>query len=291
MNKERNSVEAEPILRLFVLAEEKVATAALYLGRIHGLNVGLSIEDADDCAMDLVLRLLNHMKTHAPARTGEREKPLSAGPSDSRSASLLKENDDTEEQQVQGIIISEAAYARLQNIELRRWINLCARNQALNYRRSLATRRRHQSLQDTTFQELALQSEPPEERQGSTAPTGSGDQHTPEAHLIRLEFWERLFQAVQGLKPEPRRHFLQHYIIGDSIQDIAISSGKSREAVEQTLIRARKRLQHLLALQGLAEDETQEYLSLLGHLAAAAMPDVILTRTMADMDVSSPKGR
>jgi RNA polymerase sigma factor (sigma-70 family) len=126
----------------------------------------------------------------------------------------------------------------------------CADNFVRNYCRSLARRRQHETGWPAVSADdgsLVLWEVPSDAAQ------------SPTDCLLRAEFWERVFAAVEQLKPIQREVFLRHHLRGEPVQELARSLGLDSNAVAQLLFRTRRRLRFLLEQAGLTEAELRGY--------------------------------
>lgn len=82
--------------------------------------------------------------------------------------------------------------------------------------------------------------------------------------------------AIRELTMEQQEVFLSFYLIGNTATEIATATGRSRDAIEQTLARSRKRLRQILVRKGESEEEINEYLCVLRATRAEKLPDLVV---------------
>lgn len=131
------------------------------------------------------------------------------------------------------------------------WLRRCARNHVVDCIRAL---RRHQAHVCSW----------PQARDGDDSAEAleyADDAPGTDAGLMRDEFWRRLMAAFAKLDPIPQQIFLRHHRDGEPVQDLAAAFDRTPHAIEQTLLRARKRLRAALERQGLTEAELLQYLT------------------------------
>ena len=177
---------------------------------------GMSEEDAHDCSMEFVLRAARQVLAtgaQASAESGGAECSSASIP-----VSALLRNDLSEE-------------------HTDFWLRRCARNWASNWQRGLARRQSH----ELSCSQLGVTPE--------TLDTSPSSLHAPSAEedaLARL-FRQDIHAACGQLPPPARVLFECFHLHGDSMAELAFSSGKSEEAVKQTLYRSRRHLRGVLA--------------------------------------------
>ena len=128
------------------------------------------------------------------------------------------------------------------------WLRTCARRHTLNFCRYRNLRLRLQA-QDFAEEE---QPTPLVER----LPTAS----TPEKEMLWADFWEEFIEAIEQLEAAPEALFVAHYFEGRQAWELAERSGRTRDAVEQSLARSRRRLRKRLEALGWTEQSVREYL-------------------------------
>ncbi len=92
----------------------------------------------------------------------------------------------------------------------------------------------------------------------------------PLATFLRAACREQILQAISQLAEGQRVLFVRHHLGDESIASLAASSGRSPHAVEQTLFRARQRIQSLLERRGWSERELRRCLDESAPLAGPA---------------------
>ena len=130
------------------------------------------------------------------------------------------------------------------------WLKTCARNHTLNFCRYRSLRLR---LQAHDFDDEA-DPVPLVER----LPTAS----TPEKEMLWSDFWELFYEAIGQLDAAPEALFVEHYFEGRQAWELAEGSGRTRDAVEQSLARSRRRLRKRMEVQGWTQQSVREYLLL-----------------------------
>lgn len=147
------------------------------------------------------------------------------------------------------------------------WLRRCARNHIVDYMRARGRRLTHECRWPETISGSG-------QSVASDFPDGAPG---ADANLLRDEFWRCLMAALAQLDPVPQQIFLRHHLNGDSVDDLAAAFDRTPHAVDQTLLRARKRLRTVLERQGLTEAELLQYLAvapvLLWHHPTAAQND------------------
>lgn len=73
--------------------------------------------------------------------------------------------------------------------------------------------------------------------------------------VLQREFWQRVGAVLDRIDAIPRLLFLRHYINGDSVQELAVRTNRTPEAVRKSLLRTRKRLRTSLQRCGCVPDE------------------------------------
>ena len=128
------------------------------------------------------------------------------------------------------------------------WLKACARNHTLNFcrYRSLRLRRQAHDFDDED------EPTPLVER----LPTSS----TPEKEMLWTDFREQFYEAIGQLDAAPEALFVEHYFEGRQAAELAQRSGRTRDAVEQSLARSRRRLRKRLEALGWTEQSVREYL-------------------------------
>jgi RNA polymerase sigma factor (sigma-70 family) len=124
------------------------------------------------------------------------------------------------------------------------WLNRCARNHALNFERALRPQRRLC---------LPLDRVPGLAQIPASAPS-------PEVQLCYTQLGQRLEAALSQLPSSTRRLFLSHHVGERTLGELAAEAGKTRNALDQTFFRARRRLRVLLEAQGWTESQMRSFL-------------------------------
>jgi RNA polymerase sigma factor (sigma-70 family) len=83
---------------------------------------------------------------------------------------------------------------------------------------------------------------------------------TPEARLLREEFWQRMTKTLDRLPPIMSELLVRHHLHGECVRDLAVSCGRTPAAVELILFRARRRMRALLERMGLTPTELSAYI-------------------------------
>lgn len=131
------------------------------------------------------------------------------------------------------------------------WLRRCARNHAIDCVRAQKRRLTHECCWPETVSDGGQPS-------AWDYPDGRRD---VDADLMRDEFWQRLLVALAQLDLVPQQIFLRYHLDGDSVVRLAAAFNRTPHAVEQTLLRARKRLRAVLERQGLTEAELLQFLA------------------------------
>ncbi len=131
------------------------------------------------------------------------------------------------------------------------WMRRCALNHASNFARDL----RRRSQYELACGELS------HGREHTAGDVRKGSQ-SPDAMLLRDEFWVTIRGALNSLTPEPRAMFVRHHIYGETVRQLALRFGRSDHAVEQALLRARRRVGAELARRGMDRGSLSAYVAL-----------------------------
>jgi RNA polymerase sigma factor (sigma-70 family) len=189
------------------LESDSFAHLLLRVARFHAGRRGLTADEAEDCAVAFVERMLRKAGQAVP-----RELP-------------------------------GHCFAA--------WLHRCAANFATSYCRARAPLGQNECPWPETL-----------DANGSRQPWDCADNAlTPEASLLREEFWRRMTAALEQLSPAMRELLVRHHLHDECIQEIAVSSGRTPHAVEQTLVRARRRQRAILERMGLSEPELRVYIA------------------------------
>ena len=89
------------------------------------------------------------------------------------------------------------------------------------------------------------------------------DAHQPESdsEMVQEAFWDLLLPFLEMLGQNPREYFLRHYVGGEAVVDIARTAGKAAHAVEQSLLRSRKKLRAELEKAGFSYSGLRQFLA------------------------------
>jgi len=128
--------------------------------------------------------------------------------------------------------------------EKRSWILRCIKRQVQNYCRS--HRRRRECQVETTI---------------SLTWKFPGDSH--EAIMIKQEMKERIEIYLNNLTQEQCNLLRRHYQDGETCVEIAASLGIATNAVEQRLLRSRRKLFKLFIENGFSESEVSDYFAVI----------------------------
>jgi RNA polymerase sigma factor (sigma-70 family) len=131
------------------------------------------------------------------------------------------------------------------------WLRECAANFVRNDRRTQARRLRHEG----PWPEAVC---PDESRLRWDGPDSA---LTPEEAMLHQQAWEEVKAAIAQLPSAQRELVVRHHLDGESIQALTASTGKTANAVEQALHRARRRLCALLERRGWTEAELRACLA------------------------------
>jgi RNA polymerase sigma factor (sigma-70 family) len=125
------------------------------------------------------------------------------------------------------------------------WLRACAANWVKNYRRAQVRRRQH----EIPWPEVISPS-------GSHLRWDCPDSaQAPEDTLLHNEAWKCVMAAIGQLSAAQRELIVRHHLDDEAIPELAASTGKTTNAIEQTLHRARQRLCAQLARQGWTDTE------------------------------------
>lgn len=183
----------------------KLSQEMLHVAHSCASQIGLSADDAEDCAISFVERML----------IDSEEKVLRSP--DKR---------------------SEVGTFSLQ------WVRHCALNHARNFRRHNSIIQSHESHWPDS-----------ETCQSSPELLRILRNVSPEAFLLRNEYWRSIASVMAHLEPMPRELLLLHHLSGYTIAELSAYSGRTPHAVEQTLSRTRRHIRALLGRQGTTEAE------------------------------------
>lgn len=209
---------------LFAPPPSPAESAILYQARTaawrHATRFGMTPEDAEDCAADFVLTVLQAQQT-TEGRTSPWRQDLP--PQDAQ-----------------------------------RYLSTCSHHFAFHWRRKLVQRRQQErallpsgDMPGDTLPGSDLAHSSDALRPDGTAPSaGAAKAVNPraaacsaeEAVLLRLEaadFWHYLFAAIATLPDAQRHAFVRHYLEDETIALIAERSGQTVPSVKQKLYRAR----------------------------------------------------
>lgn len=187
----------------------------------YAFRFGMTPEDAQDCASDFVLVVLQAQDTS------------------SATASLLPSN--------------------LPAPDAERYLATCAHNFAFHRCRKLAQRRRREQallpsdeMPGGIGAGVSSAAPRPALPQGKIVPplgialqTRSAEAQAL-AHLEQGDFWEHLFQAVAVLSSAQRHVFIRFYLEEETLSRIAERTGQKELSAKQTLHRARLRVRSRL---------------------------------------------
>ncbi len=126
--------------------------------------------------------------------------------------------------------VNDILFAVWQNIDrfdagknsLRNWIGAVAKYRSINYKRKF-------------YRELTAQELNEDITDGKAA----------DADLMRAEIEQEIVSLLSGLNPADREIFINRYIHGRSVEEIAAASAKKPSWIYNRLSRGRKRLRHL----------------------------------------------
>jgi|SRR5579871_5041220 len=185
--------------------EEGLGSTLYSIGLKCARQLGLRSVDAEDCAMEFVLKMLRHDSRCEPGR----------GTSTSS-----------------------------------RWTYRCAMNHTRNFHRAVKLRQRRHC-------EWPFRSDTEGEGEPGDWPAL---QLSQDAYLLNGELWSIIENALTVLPTYTRLLFIDRYIHDMTIERLALFHGCSTNAIEQALLRARRRLKKQLVLQGYNETEIRDYL-------------------------------
>lgn len=84
---------------------------------------------------------------------------------------------------------------------------------------------------------------------------------TPAALVLRDELHSRLLAAAFALEPAQQDLFIRRFLLEESIEDIAIATGRSRDAIRQALTAVRRQVRKRLLAAGIDETEARQYVA------------------------------
>ena len=122
------------------------------------------------------------------------------------------------------------------------WLNACCRHKAIDFLRKEKQRREH----EIPLNSLEIEHE----------------SQTPkcECSAICSELSTHLKKAISKLTPNQQEILLLYHFEEKTIAEIAEETGRTPNAIKESLSHARKRLRHLLEESGFDEQELAEYL-------------------------------
>ena len=127
------------------------------------------------------------------------------------------------------------------------WLHRCARNHAIDYRRSLLRRcSRQVSWSGSDGSDVV----------GDLPDTAAG----PDDVVLYREFWEIVQSGFEQIGDTAQDLFVQRYVHNRRLRDLAICADRSEQAIEQALRRIRRRIRVLLERQGVLEANLRAYL-------------------------------
>jgi hypothetical protein len=116
------------------------------------------------------------------------------------------------------------------------WINVCARHHALNFLRDVSRYgRKVVSLEISTrrnFRDVLQQND-------------------PQSSIIRSSLFDEISDCFEDLKPEVKEMLIRHVLLDEPVAVVADSLGRSRNATDQAMFRAKKNIREHLERKGL----------------------------------------
>ena len=126
------------------------------------------------------------------------------------------------------------------------WLHRCARRHTLNWIRSLRRQEYRAQLFSQKEREILVDTAPP-----------------PDDLYLSVVFWRQFAQTLGQVAERPCRLFVGFYIQGYSTEELAQKFGMAPHAVEQSLLRTRRRLRGLLEQKGWNDSAVLEYIATL----------------------------
>jgi RNA polymerase sigma factor (sigma-70 family) len=156
---------------------------------------------------------------------------------------------------------------RLAGSERRTWLRRCAHNHTLNFTRSVCVRRRCELF----LSDLTMGSERADAREIADS------RAAPHRPARRRAACSRIEEALNYLRPAPRRLLLAFYLEGHSVAEIAQAEQLSVSEVNQRLYRGRQSLRRRLLE--------------LGETAESLLNDLDLSITPYPLSINVTQGR
>jgi RNA polymerase sigma factor (sigma-70 family) len=125
------------------------------------------------------------------------------------------------------------------------WLHRCVQNLVLRYLRRLRSERRHLT---------PPAADDPDDPAELIDDIVAADR-SPEEQAIQKETWREIIAAIDRLTLTQHLDFLQCDMCGETPEEIARITGRTRAAVYHSLERARRRMRALLEEQGFTEAE------------------------------------
>lgn len=157
------------------------------------------------------------------------------------------------------------------------WMRRCVIHHVIDYRRHLAAEQRIAAAPTEAAGEESrpLSWDPP-----------AGDP-TPEVALERATCWRQVLSALLHLDREAYLCFIRRHFIGESVQQIARSTGRTPNHVSQILLRAARRVRKLLEEQRLTAAEMRRCFDT-GLPTALPLPRPSDPEENAESDLANP---
>jgi RNA polymerase sigma factor (sigma-70 family) len=128
-----------------------------------------------------------------------------------------------------------------------------AENWAKNYRRN-TERQRHREIEWPRT----------EDEDGSTVSFDPSDrQPGPDGEICRHELRQWFEKAMEELKPEQKELFIRRILNGESLQVLAVETGRTPDAVRKIVYRACHHLRSYLERHGFDAGEASDYLAMM----------------------------
>jgi RNA polymerase sigma factor (sigma-70 family) len=135
--------------------------------------------------------------------------------------------------------------------EVDAWLHRCARNHTCNFQRALRIRSRHHSP-SVAFSD---------HEEGCASACLSDFAASPLHQLLLQDFWAQIERFLSPIRPQVLTLFVRFYKEGWSVQELATHTGRTPNAVEQSLARTRARLRARLTAEASTAALWEQYMA------------------------------
>jgi RNA polymerase sigma factor (sigma-70 family) len=135
--------------------------------------------------------------------------------------------------------------------EVDAWLHRCARNHTYNFQRAQRIRLRH----------LSPSVEFPDHEEGCASASLPNLTASPLHQMLLQDFWAQIERFLSPIRPQVLTLFIRFYKEGWSVQELATQTGRTPNAVEQSLARTRARLRARLTVEASTVALWEQYLA------------------------------